>query len=56
MIQRDFSVREMEEALLNIKAEVIEDYPEDARGSSCLILGFQQMAGHVTYNPLTLLM
>ena len=28
---------EIEEALLN--AEVIEDYPEDKRGASCLLLG-----------------
>jgi hypothetical protein len=40
MTQRDISVREVEEALLNTDAEVIEDYPEDTRGSSCLILGF----------------
>ncbi len=32
--------REIEEALLSSKFEVIEDYPTDPRGASCLILGF----------------
>lgn len=32
--------REIEEAILSEKAEIIEDYPEDPRGESCLILGF----------------
>ena len=40
IIQRYISVREVEDALLSKEAEVIEDYPEDPRGSSCLILGF----------------
>jgi hypothetical protein len=38
-ILRDISVTELEQALSN-KSEVIEDYPEDKYGPSCLILGF----------------
>jgi len=38
-INRDISVEEIEEAVLN-RSQVIEDYPEDKYGSSCLILGF----------------
>ena len=36
---RDISVGELEEAMANHSA-VIEDYPEDKYGPSCLILGF----------------
>ena len=39
MIERHISVAEVEQALLNGEPEVIEDYPEDIRGPSCLILG-----------------
>jgi len=39
MIERHISVREVEEAMLSDLAVVIEDYPEDVRGSSCLVLG-----------------
>jgi hypothetical protein len=38
-IVRDISVPEFEEAMQN-RSEVIEDYPEDKYGPSCLILGF----------------
>jgi len=38
-ILRDISVAELEEAISN-RSEVIEDYPEDKYGPSCLILGF----------------
>ena len=38
-IIRDISVTEVEEAIAS-SAEVIEDYPEDKYGPSCLILGF----------------
>ncbi len=31
-------VRELEEALM--RCELIEDYPDDLRGPSCLVLGF----------------
>jgi len=39
MTERHISVREVEEALLSNNTEVIENYPEDPRGSTCLILG-----------------
>ena len=38
-IVRDISVKEVEEAIRN-RGEVIEDYPDDKYGPSCLILGF----------------
>jgi hypothetical protein len=38
-IIRKISVAELEEAISN-RSEVIEDYPEDKYGPSCLILGF----------------
>jgi hypothetical protein len=34
------TVREIEEALLSRRCEVIENYPDDPRGASCLVLGF----------------
>ena len=37
-ILRGISVAEVEEALLS-RSEVIEDYPDDKRGPTCLILG-----------------
>jgi hypothetical protein len=38
-ILRDISVSEVEEAIAT-GSEVIEDYPKDKNGPSCLILGF----------------
>jgi hypothetical protein len=38
-IMRGISVAELEEAMSN-RSEVIEDYPEDKYGPSCLVLGF----------------
>ncbi len=38
-IIRDISVSEIEQAI-SIRSEVIEDYPADKYGPSCLILGF----------------
>ena len=38
-ILRDISVTELEQAVAN-RSQVIEDYPEDKYGPSCLILGF----------------
>ncbi len=34
------TLEEIETALLSSKSEVIEDYPNDPRGSSSLVLGF----------------
>lgn len=42
-IRRDISVSELEEALLG-HIEIIEDYPDDKYGPSCLILGFTSSA------------
>lgn len=33
-------LQEIEEALLSARSKIIEDYPNDPRGPSCLILGF----------------
>lgn len=38
-IIRDISVREVEEAVAS-RSEVIEDYPNDKYGPSCLVLGY----------------
>ena len=38
-IIRDISVSEVEQAIMR-NAEIIEDYPNDKYGSSCLILGY----------------
>ena len=38
-IIRNISVAEIEEAIRN-RSEMIEDYPDDKYGPSCLILGF----------------
>ncbi len=38
-IQRCIDVKELEEALLG-KIEVVENYPNDKYGPSCLLLGF----------------
>lgn len=38
-IERDIEVREVEEAFMG-RCELLEDYPDDKYGPSCLILGF----------------
>lgn len=38
-ILRSIRVYELEEAILN-NSEIIEDYPDDKYGPSCLVLGF----------------
>lgn len=38
-IKRGISIAELEEALLG-KADIIEDYPDDKYGPSCLVLGY----------------
>lgn len=42
-VERDadqITLHEIEEALLSSNTKIIEDYPNDPRGHSCLILGF----------------
>ena len=38
--QREIEIRELEEALS--MGKIVEDYPDDPRGPSCLILGYTQ--------------
>ena len=38
--ERGILIDEVEEAVLAEDAEIIEDYPEDSRGPSCLVLGW----------------
>jgi hypothetical protein len=40
-IIRDISVVELEQAITG-KSEIIEDYPDDKYGPSCLLLGFTE--------------
>ena len=37
-LEEDLDVTEIEEAL--VQGEIIEDYPDDPRGESCLVLGY----------------
>ncbi len=39
-ILREISLQELQETIAN--GEIIEDYPEDKYGPSCLVLGFTQ--------------
>jgi hypothetical protein len=48
-IIRDISVAELEDAVAG-KSEVIEDYPEDKYGPSCLILATQKQVGRYIYS------
>jgi len=54
--ERKITPREVEETILSPKAEIIEDYPNDPRGPSCLVLGETKsgriMHVQVTYPPL----
>lgn len=38
------TLQEIEEALLSDTFRVVEDYPDDPRGASCLVLGFTREA------------
>lgn len=55
MIERDIAVSEVVQALLSNVAEIIEDYPGDPRGSSCLVLGKtakgRRLHVHCSYPP-----
>jgi hypothetical protein len=49
------SVEQVVDAVLDEDAEVVEDYPDDPRGPSCLILGWTESGGPLhavaTYPP-----
>jgi hypothetical protein len=47
-IIRHVAVEEIRQAILG--GEIIEDYPDDKYGPSCLILGFIKRADHCTSN------
>ncbi len=36
------TIRELEEALRSSRCQVVENYPDDPRGASCLVLGFTE--------------
>ena len=38
--EEEITLQEIEKAILN--GEIIEDYPQDLRGPSCLVLGYAQ--------------
>ena len=44
MTQRHITVDDVVGILLSGQAEIIENYPDDPRGPSCLILGFEAYA------------
>ena len=58
-IDRVITTVEIEEAVFSELAEVIEDYPDDPRGPSCLILGWtangRPLHVQVSYPPLVVL-
>jgi Domain of unknown function (DUF4258) len=49
-IIRGISVAEVEEAMTT-RAEVVEDYPDDKYGPSCLMLGFTMAGRPLRVNP-----
>lgn len=53
--ERRISPTEIEEAMLRADRDVIEDYPNDARGASCLLLGVtragRMLHVHTSYPP-----
>ena len=53
MTERHIAVKEVEEVLLSESAELIEDYAEDPRSPSCLILGITKTVDHYTYSAPT---
>lgn len=51
MSRPDRMITEAEVRAVIKEGEIIEDYPEDARGHSCLMLGYTQRAVHVVCSP-----
>lgn len=54
MTTRRIKISEVREALNSWMAEVIEDYPDDSRGSSCLVYGKTSnrvLHIHISYPP-----
>ena len=55
MTERHIAVEEVEQVLLNDGVEVIEDYPDDPRGASSLVLGVtgrgRPLHVHCTHPP-----
>jgi hypothetical protein len=53
--EREITARQVKEAVLAMDAEIIEDYPQDRRGPSCLILGTTSdgrvLHVHMSYPP-----
>ncbi|MCH7838503.1 MAG: DUF4258 domain-containing protein [Chloroflexi bacterium] len=53
--ERKITPREVEQAVLATTAQIVEDYPEDPRGASCLVLGTTAhgriLHVHVSYPP-----
>ena len=50
--ERKIAIQELEEAVRSADAEIIENYPEDERGPSCLLLGVT-MNGRVLHIQLS---
>jgi hypothetical protein len=44
MLKRGLKAQDLEEAICRDTPEIIEDYPGDARGPACLILGWADLA------------
>ena len=53
MSQPDRMIKTQDVGKVLMNGEIIEDYPEDVRGHSCLILGFDRLgrAIHVVCSP-----
>ena len=43
MQKKELSVEHIEEAIGRDSPEIVEDYPEDPRGSACLVLGWADL-------------
>jgi len=54
MTTRHIPVSDIRETILSAEAEIIEDYPRDPRGPSCLIYGkasARALHVHISYPP-----